>query len=612
MRFFSSLQLNSKIGRYITIFLLISSVPDLSMSQNIQQQLRTAEALVNNHHFESALNLYQKIYKSNNRNFSAIIGIKKCLVGLQKHNQLILFLEDALKSQPARSPLYADLGEAYFLNNDREKALSVWHSHLERNNNDPGVYRLVAMAMIRQRLYDEAVLVYLEAINRLKKQETLHVDIANLYKAQLNYEKASEHYLQYYLIRTKQLAFLQRQLLSLSDKGQNITPVVNAINSFLLKHPEQDKIREILAGLYLKDKQYDRAFEIYKSLETEKSNGGYIQKYALETLANEAYSNAVKGFEYLMQNYPTSPLIQQSYFDLGRSYASQAYALGDNEESAQNMRQAVKIYNDIIKTDEKSPFAFRSYINLADIYFEYYFDLDNAIFNYQNYLKKNNKGKTRDRVLIRLGDTYLTKSQMKQALKTYQLANHKDYLNIAKFKTAEVHFFSAEFKKAEESLSQLLSKTKSNDPLMNNILARWMLLKSSSEDSLSLSRYAHADLLKFQKKYALAAEEFDDLSRDNNNLRAQAGINASKLYSQLSKYKESKGVLVDLKKDIPDDKDLDEIIFLLAESEENLKNLDSALDLYHQLMTQYPTSLLIHKAREKARLLNIELIKEQT
>jgi len=600
-----------KISSHIILFLLIIYAPTSLHSQNIQQQLRTADALVANHHFESARNLYEKIYKSDNRNLSAIIGIKKCLIGLQEYSQLIQFLEEALKSQPERSPLYIDLGEAYFLNDDRENAFGVWSSHLERNKKDVGVYRLLAMAMIRQRLYDDAIEVYLKAINNLKNQQTLHVDIANLYKAQLNYEKASEHYLYYYLAKPKQIAFLQRQLLSLSDKGEDITPVVIALNNFLVKHPGQDKIREILAGLYLKDKQFDRAFEIYKSLETDKSNGIYIQKYAREALTNKAYSHAISGFEFLIQNYQTSPLVEQSHFDLGRCYASQAYSLGDTEESAQAMDKAIKIYSDIIKSEKSSIFVATSYINLADIYLEYYFDLDNAITNYQHFLKRNTDRKTQSRVLIRLGDTYLTKNQMEQALKIYKLATHKDYLNIAKFKTADVYFYSAEFKNAQDLYSQLLSTIKPNDPLMNNVLVRSMLIKSSIEDSLSLSRYARADLLKFQKKYALAAEEFDELSREENILRARAGIHASKLYLQLGKFEESKNVLIILRKAIPEDKDIDEIVFLLAESEENLKNAEIALDHYHHLLTHYPNSLLIHKAREKARILSIELNKDQ-
>ena len=182
MKFFSDLHSKIKISSVIIFFLLIFFVSDLSISQNVQQQLRTADALVNNHYFENALNLYQNIYNSDKRNLSAIVGIKKCLTGLQEYERLIAFLKDALKSQPARSPLYTDLGEAYFLNDERDKAFSVWRAHLERNKNDPGVYRLVAMAMIRQRLYDETIVVYQEAINRFKNQESLHIDIANLYR----------------------------------------------------------------------------------------------------------------------------------------------------------------------------------------------------------------------------------------------------------------------------------------------------------------------------------------------------------------------------------------------------------------------------------------------
>jgi len=612
MRLISSFLIPNKINCYISLFLLISLIQDSSIAQNNQQLLRTADALTNNYNYENAINLYKKIYNEDKHNLSAIIGIKKCLVGLQDYNQLITFLEDALKSQPAKSPLYIDLGEAYFLNDNRDKAFKVWQDHLKNNLDNPGVYRLVAMAMIRQRLYEEAINVYLEALNQLKNQEALHIDIANLYKAQLNYEKASEHYLQYYLTQPKQFAFLQQQLLSLSDKGHDILPVATAIKSFLQNHPEQDNVREILAGLYLKEKDYDQAFLIYRALETEKSNGSFILKYALEAMANKAYTYAIEGFKHLIQNYPNSPLIEQSYFNLGKSLASLAFTTNNNEESLKNMQQAETIFNEIINSNQKSQFALHSYLELADIHFKYYFDLDKTIMNYQNYLKYNTKGKTRNHVLILLGDAYLTKNQMKLALKSYQLANHEESMNVATFKTAEVYFYHTDFKKAKDLFSQLLSNLKSDDVLMNNVLARRMLLQTLTEDSISLARYAHADLLKFQKKYSEAAKEFDELSLNTNNLCAQAGLNASKLYIQIGNYEQSKTILSRLKNDIPQDKDIDEIIFLLAETEENLKNFSSALDLYHQLLTQHPNSLLVHKAREKARLLTIELNKESS
>jgi tetratricopeptide (TPR) repeat protein len=612
MKSFYNLKSRKTHNRYFGIIIVLLFTSAVLFAQNIQQRLRTADALVANHQYERALGLYEQIYNTNKQNLSAIIGIKKCYIGLQEYERLILFLEETLKFQSGRSPLYIDLGEAYFLNDNRDKALSVWSSHLERNKKDVGVYRLLAMAMIRQRLYDEAIEVYLKAINRLKNQETMHVDIANLHKALLNYEKASEHYLYYYLSKPKQFAYLQRQLLALSDKGEDITPVVTAINSFLVTHPDQNKVREILAGLYLKGKQFDRAFEIYKSLETENSNGIYIQKFAREAYANEAYRYAIAGYEHLIQTYKNSPLIPQAYSDLGQSYSGLAYTLEDEEGSGKTMAKAVQIFTEIIKSNKSSGFVATSYIRLAEIYKKYYFDLDKAIINYQSFLKRNSDKKVQSGVLLQLGDTYLTKGQMNDALRTYQLATHKEYQNIAEFKSAEVHFYNTQFKKAEESYSSLLSQLKPNDTLMNNILARTMLIKSSQADSLSLSRYARADYMKFQKKYSQAAEEFEELSKSKNSLQVQAGIQAGHLYNYLGKYEDSKRVLLPLKQDIPEDKDMDEVIFLLAESEEELNNLVVALDLYHQFLAQYPNSLLIHKAREKARFLSIELKKDQS
>ncbi len=612
MRFFHIFQpLKMHILYFAFILLLMVSSTNLTFAQNSSHLFRSAKALEQNHQYEDALILYQKEYHKNKRNMTAIAGIKNCFIGLQQYEALIGFLENVLRDQPASSTWHVDLAEVYFLNNDRDRALSLWRFYIDQNKTDPTAYRLVAMAMIRQRLFDEATAIYMEAIQQIKGQDNLHVDIANIYKAQLNYGKASEHYLYFYLHQPKQLAYVRQQLLTLSDKGHDIKPVTSAINQFLKEHTGQSQVREILAGLYLKNKNFDQAFEIYKNLETKTTNGGYIHKYALEALANHAFLYAIQGFKYLIQTYPFSPLVPQAHYDLGRSYASLAYALEQKENSGQMMKQAVGIFERIILSDKKSNFVQQSLINLGDIYFDYYFDLDNAIKYYQTFLKDFSSVKIRDKIVIRLGDAYLTKSQTDQAIKIYQLVNTAEYKNLSRFKVAEIYYFTGNFKQTKQLLSNLISQTKPNNALMNDILSRQMLLKSFSKDSVSLAKYAQADLLKFQKKYAEAAEEFSELSRGKNNLRSLAGREAGKLLLKLHKYDESKGVLEPLLTAISEDKDHDELIFLLAESEEKLNHLHTALDLYNELLIKYPNSLFIQEARKKARTLNIKISQER-
>ena len=67
-----------------------------------------------------------------------------------------------------------------------------------------------------------------------------------------------------------------------------------------------------------------------------------------------------------------------------------------------------------------------------------------------------------------------------------------------------------------------------------------------------------------------------------------------------------------LKTAIPEDKDTDEILYLQAETQEKLNDRESALQIYHELMLKYPSSLFLQEARERARKLSQLSTEEQT
>ncbi len=595
------------ISALLLIWFFVISVP--LFAQHPNQMLRTADALERNHQYREALDLYQKLYKKNNHDMSSVAGIKKCFIGLQQYTELIQFLEQITNTAPPVSSLYIDLGEAYFLNNQRDRALGTWRTYLDNNRQDPTSFRLVAMAMIRVRLFDEAIQVYREAIKTLKNQENLYVDIANLYLAQLNYEKATENFLAYYEVQPKQIAFIKRQLLFISDKSKDIIPVTNEINRFLQGHPDDIQIREILGGLYLKNKDYDLAFTVYQFLDQKQKSGLFIQRFSLEAYQNKAYVHAIKGYEYFLTHYPEPPASLQIRYELARSYA--ALANTDSASSAAIMEKATALYKELIALNERSDLAGRCMINQGDIYFRYYYDLDEALLYYNRYLKVQTKGKQNDEVHLRVGDTYLTKNQTEDALQAYREATLGIMQNAAWLKVAETYFYTARFSEAETIYSRLLSQITSNDPMVNDILSRQILLKQAEKDSLSLSQFAHAELLRFQKKLSLAAEEFSELSRKENNLRFMAGVTAGQLYLTLGKIEMAKTVLSDLHEAVPENTASDHILMLLANCEEKLGNPDAALSLYNEIMIKYPTSFQIQKVREKARILTSRLTQEQ-
>ena len=108
--------------------------------------------------------------------------------------------------------------------------------------------------MIKLRLFDEAIDIYTKAMSELKDQNTMYLDIATLYKARLNYEMATQNYLNYYKIFNKKYNYIQSLILSLTKDDEATERVITAISNFLKEEGMDPKIKELQAGLYIKKK----------------------------------------------------------------------------------------------------------------------------------------------------------------------------------------------------------------------------------------------------------------------------------------------------------------------------------------------------------------------
>jgi tetratricopeptide (TPR) repeat protein len=599
----------------LLLFSLILTLSLQAKAQNDDPQFRMAKALEKNQKFNEALKIYQMLNVKYPKNVLVVGGIKRCYLALQKYDQLITFLSNLVDDPDKIDMWQTDLAEAYFLNNQEDEAIKIWWSQIESAGKNIAIYRTVALAMIRQRLYEQAIRVYSQAISRIKNQYNLHIDIANLYKIQLEYEKAAEHFLEYYIKYPKQKAFLQRQILNLTDRSHKISPVINALNRFLDAHPEQSTVYELQAGIYIKDRKYDKAFEIYKKLDNKESDGHYLYKFALEALTNGAYEYSITSNELLLHKFPESPYKIKAIYHLARAYAESAYEERDklNEESAEkNMSEAIQLFNELSALSHKSEYHIRSYINLGDIYSKFYYDLDRASDNYEAFINNHSNHKMRDQAIIKLGEVFLAKNQLERAKDTFIKVTDKGYKNLAWFKICEIYFYQGKFKLATKEYNKLLKVIGIKHPLTNNVLSRKLILNSFIQDSLALVEYAQAELLIHQNKLSEATEKMYALSNTHFAISTLAGKNTGELLFKLGRFKEAAELLWNLKTSFPDNDYMDEIIFLLARVEEKLENNTVALDLYRELLIEHGNSFLIQEAREKAREINSKLNEEQS
>lgn len=578
-----------------------------AFAQSEKQQLHLANSLERNREYEAALIIYKNLEKNIKTKRNARQGIQKCLKGLRQYDELVSFLEKLVDENKLNNRNVNSLAEAYLLNSDREKALNLWNSLLSNKKNEIGVYRMVAASMINNRMLDDAVKVYESALLNLKNQKILHLDLANLYKLMLNMDKAAQHYLAYYSNYPKQKTILQRHILNLTKSEQHVEKVAKVLDEFIGKHKNKLFVKEILGGLYIKSKQYGHAYDIYNSLEDTKKDGSYLFRFGKEAQKNKAYDYAIKAFNKILGNDKLA-IYTNAYFQLANTYYMIAL---EKKESSESISEAIQIFENLVSENSIRNFSDLSCIFLGDIYLDFYFDLDKAIYYYGLVNKNYPKSKKLSESLIKLGDSYLIKGDLSKSQKSYSKNKNQNSFSITKYKLAELDYYKGNFSEALKKYNLIIEKKGLADSLTNNALERKIFINSFKSESEDLISFAHGELLIFQQKYSEAVEHLNKLLIKKNDISSSAGKIITNILMKLEKYTEANTILTELIEQYPEDYYADEFLYKSAVIEEILGNYQKSFELYQIILNKFDTSLYYEKARENARALSEIIIKEK-
>ena len=573
--------------------------------------LKLATALEKSGRYDEALNIYSKLFSINRPNIQVINGINTCLKNLHRYEDLIKFYRDLLDAFPQQYTYQVELGKAYYLNGNEKAAFENWREVYQNQPDNIMAYRLVALAYIDFRLIDQAIEVYQKIINKFDNQYTLYRDIANLYRAQLDYPNAVTNFLMYYKYSKNQSSYIQSQLIAMSKDDEAVQKIIIAIQDFMNHEFSDDMIQEFLATMYVKNKEYDKAFDIYKSLQDNKNDPGSLITYADLVEKNKVYDYAVRAYETVIKKYPSDRRISQFQLDLARNryyLAMQQVKIGKIVDAENNIHKSIAALDELSKTDQII-FQIRSLELKGDIYITYYQDLDQAIDIYKQILTKNTNSDFVDNIKLKLGDAFVIKNKLDEARNYYNDVRGRKFRNLSLYNIAELDYYTGQFSMAANKYQKLLSSISARDSLTNNILDRTVLLSQFASDSLDLGDYAQAEFLERRLKKSEAAEKFLEIFKKHNKLSFKAGINAGNLYQQLGKYLESESLFTGLIQNYSDKEGLDLVYYRLGELYFQQKMYKKSLENFQQILLQYPSSFYLEDARDKARALS-ELIKE--
>ncbi len=592
------------------VFIMILTVS--AQAPNREQKI--ADFLKNSGNYEQALSLYLKIFHSSKPNYILITNIQDCYEKLKQYPELISFLNDLIRKYPENLEYKIKLGRAYYLDGQADKAFALWDSLLQKYPKNIYLYRSLGANLIQLRLYERAIRVYRAAIEHIPRQKSLYREIALIYRARLDYAEALKNYLNYFKAFPTQYGYIRSQIIAMSSDTSAIWPMIKVLQEYQKDNRDLIGASELLADLYLRSKKFAAAFDVYLSIYKKMRASNYLLRFAHKAADAEAYDFAVKALQILRRDASDQKQRQMFQLELARNYyrwARQLAQAGQEKESFKKIKKAESFADALIKARPASGYRWAAYDLKGDLALKYYQDVDQAIDWYRKVLQTSIDYRYKDRTRLKLSECYLMKGDLPGTLHTLNRIRSAMYTHLVDFKKADLLFYQGKLTPARQAFQALSQKLSPEDSLANNVLERLLLLNRSQSDSTVLVQYGHAELLIRQKKLSEAARVFESLAKKHSSLSAQCGEQAVRLFIKLGKFERAASLIRAIEKEYPDYVNNDRLYFLLATARQKQGQWKEAFVTYQTLITKYPDSFLLEKAREKARYIRKTYLKAQ-
>jgi len=584
----------------IFIFLIFINILSISAFavQNTKQEINIAKKLERAQEYKRALIIFSRLYEKGNRTYEVTGGITRCFYSLRRYKDLIIFLNLLIKENPNRYNLKIDLGRAYYMNDQKEEALLTWNGVIQSNPPDVMKYRLTASAMAQLHLFDEAIAVYLKAVQIFKKQEMMYRDIAILYRNQLNYKKAAEYYLKFYTHFKKRYNDLYTQIIYMTSDKDALAPVISEFEKYYMENHDK-KAYELLGGLYLKNSNLNKAYDVYEDLYKQDKNINHFFKFAHEAELKGEYYYAMKAHQQVLKMHPPENIRLDIKLKLAKNY----YHLEAIDDEKDYINKSLGLLEELANNKKYIILKIAAKEFRAGIYLNYYNDIDRAINEYNEILKIQKNKKTTERIQLKLAKAYFLKNNLDRALSIYNQVKSKQNAVFVLYNKANIFYYRGYFSKAKKLYDQALAKAGIKDSLSNNILGQIMMIDQFAQDSIILAKYSKAELLDKQRRKSEAAEKFYNLFTEKNSISFIAGLQSARVLKQIGKLEEAVKVLREFIQQYPQNDNSDEAYFLLGQCESALDRYPDALSAYKKILENFPSSFYLEKARENARMI---------
>ncbi|MEO5930578.1 MAG: tetratricopeptide repeat protein [Candidatus Kapaibacterium sp.] len=576
------------------------------------QRYRLAQGYEQSGDLKSAARVFRELYDADHQSNVYFQGVLRTYTGLLRFDELLPIVQDRASHFPRDVDIRALYANILHRNHRPEEAIKEWAAATEIQPDQEFAWSLVAQSQLDVQLYDLAAKTYTQARARLGDAGLFGEQMAQLYAVTGKYEEATNEYLNLLSTSAARIGSIKNGMGFYTVNPRGADAAIAVINKRLQSIPDFPPYLDLLAWLYTEKRDYDGALDVVKKIDQiRKGNGSDIYAFADAALSDERYDAAINALEYFQRTYPAtnalhgSVVLAYAHALEGRFHALPAHTKSDVEG-------LIGRYMAIVKENPGTASAAEALLQVAKLQAYDLNEVKDGIATLNRLEKEYPKAPSLEESAFLLGEFYLRDGDLEKAddrFATGIRASEDEHIrDLSMLRRGEILFYRGRFARAD-SLFAELARNIGGEAANDALEYRFMLQENMGKNDSTLAHYAAGTFALLRNAWKDAAREMDlsVAAGKNGSLADDALLGKAKAQEELGDAGDAVATLLGVVKDYADGTVADQALFHAGEiSEGKLADKPKAIELYTRLLTEYPASSYVVRARARIRALRGE------
>lgn len=533
------------------------------------------------------------------------------LMDLEDLKEAEKYINRAIKYYPQNNNYKIDKGLIMIRSGNKVEADNYFHALIDELSNDRYVIRRSVQYLISNQLYEYAILGLETSRIKLSDPYVFSIDLANIYRILNNKPKMVDEYLNFAIQNPRSIQYVKNSFQMILSEPEDMESLERMLFTLVQEHPDNEVYGEMLIWVNLQQKNFYEAFIQARAMDRRLQMGGSkILNVGVIALNNKDYSNAIRIFNYIAENYSTASTGIQA--QLYRINARENLVKTTYPVSRDEVNKLIDEYNTFIDRYPNNYSSNQAQLNKAKLFAYYLNNNDSAIYLIEDLIHSPRVNRNLiAQAKLDLADIYLLNEEPWESTLLYSQVDKtmkETPLGFeAKLRNAKLAYYRGDFRLAQEYLDIL--KLATSREIANDALDLSIFIQSNTAldtSTAALKQYADIELMLYQHKTDQALMEIEKMitSMPNHDLIDDLLYLKADIHKQSGEFNLSAELLQRIVNEFGNGllgaKSYYELGILY---EDHLKDKPKALEVYNDFLIKYPGSIYTAEVRKRFRQL---------